>query len=96
MKNENYITIHVNELPFVTILEPFKTFKQAAKKAQYIVDTSERKLSFSINTPLTREIQQMEANERYKIRYFEQASQKIKEIFFEGRNAWEDATISSG
>ncbi len=31
--------------------------------------------------------------EKYKIKYFEQASQSIKEIFFEGANAWEEAKI---
>ena len=29
--------------------------------------------------------------EKYKIKYFEQASQSIKEIFFDGANAWEEA-----
>jgi len=29
--------------------------------------------------------------EKYKIKYFENISQSIKDIFFEGRTAWEDA-----
>lgn len=56
--NSNFITLWVNNNPFVTILQPFDTFKAAAKKASDYVryNTTNNNLSFTINTPLTREI----------------------------------------
>ena len=56
MKNANYITLWLNDTPFVTILENYKTFEQAARKARQYCNNTGGKLTFTINTPLTRKL----------------------------------------
>lgn len=58
MENANFITLWLNDSPFVTILEKYTTFKKAAKKAQEYCqyNNDKNRVSFTINTPLTRKV----------------------------------------
>jgi hypothetical protein len=56
-KGSFFITLWLNEQPFVTMLDKYNTFEEAVNKAPIYTENSNGKLTFTINTPLTREAQ---------------------------------------